>query len=74
MFSRPCARCGRLVVWDGRNGYAEVRGEGRRCGPWFVVRGHDPEPPQRGEGWVIATGVLLGFLALAVLLAIMFAL
>lgn len=62
------------MVWDGRNGYTEVEAKGRRrCGRWFVVRGHDPDPAP-SEGRILLGGIALGLLGVAVLIALMFAL
>lgn len=78
---RPCARCGRPVGWDGRNGFREVLPGAvapwptgrRRCGGWFAVTGHDPDPIKDanrslGLGLILAAALLalaLGFLWLA---------
>lgn len=82
MFARPCAACGRLVVWDGRNGYRTVVASdaapwptgSRHCRGrwwyWLVPLGHDPDP-QAGEGGAILVGLALAAVIVAVSLAIL---
>lgn len=85
IYARPCAACGRLVLWDGRNGYREVVATDaapwptgrRRCygGRWsaLVIQGHDPDPQPSEGRWFLAyvalAAAILG-LALAALFAV----